>query len=1068
MNNGDSSNGSTLASVSPLQQVIGAVVPNALLVDPRIIRRVIRLDRRLAGLGLRVPHDKNYTIDRARLLAYVDREELETQSELPSVIILLGRPEVSEIEGSRIELLWYYWRQLFHARVHLEIESRYPKAEDRKKVVNQRRQQLGEMAFAEIRSVLLQDRFLFEEHTDWELYSEFVAVSLECKYFARAELTYAFPAITNWPDIEDLLSEDVPHAELYEATRLISESEEQTGARRNPSAASGSSISTTSPATIAPGDSNKWQDRALRSAQVGNHLKAAICWNLAANSAHGANASRCRVSALSELRILVDKLRTALRQDESSIDEWMAALSAVLNLATTSFWSAEARMLYDLQKICAESEAESRRANLFGWLTSFGKEPLTRSMPLLKYVLMAKHVRSAERRLGKTRLANSDLHRIDSQLNHAEHLAESLLRETVRPLINHQLDQVQLMPENLPERVARDKLVEEMLDDLVEYGYLTSSKFRDALSKGDLKLRDVSGKELLIGDQFLLADRGLALPLDGIYRPAPMYMRWSQRLSSLAFGTSFGRFVTMHLALPFGGAFLAVEGVRHIVALFVGKGHHESPIPETVDLATVQPAVADLHPSGYGGFYVTALVLATGLLIHLLMHRPTFRAAFIRLCFFVLRCLRKVVLEWPARLLRIQLIERLLFSPTFAPLRTYLIKPGLLTCFAVFLLQPLLPGFDLRNSMLIFLSIALFLNSQIGRYADEWFTDLLLRAIEDLRARVFGVVFQWILDTFHQLLIGLDRILHTLDEWSRFRTRDSQIVKVGKFIAGSVWSVIAYFIVLVSTLLIEPQINPIKHFPVVTVSHKLLLPMGPFFANRLSPFIGAAKANTLVWSTIWLIPGIFGFLVWELRGNWRLYAANRPQRLQPQAVGHHGETMLALLRPTFHSGTLPKLFARLRNATRRLNKPSGKKRLSHFQAELKINQRRVQYFVERELIELLKQSGTFEPLLLSVHSVRLATNRVQVAVWNSSIPQSMLWIVWEESNKRLIAYVQDQQLLATLSASQRERLALALSGMFQRTGVEQVNGNIGNANGQPIAWDNWVSSWTVARPEAGT
>jgi hypothetical protein len=1066
MNSGDSSNGGKRLPVSSLEMIIRDAAPDALLVDSRLIRRVIRLDRRLPGMGLRVPHVKTYIIERARLLALVDRKELEPVTELPPVTILLGRPpEKVDLNGGSFEdLLWQYWRLLFHARVHLEIENRFSNVEERQTIASMRRQQLGELKFAEIRSVLLQDGFLFEEHTDWDVYAEFAAVSLECKYFAPEELKFLFPAITDWVAVEDLLSQDVQHAELYEVSRLVLPTSEPTDVGHNPLGIprQPSGLTRSRVVTIPRGDSNKWQARALRSSQVGNHLKAAICWNLAANSSSGENVARLRESGQAELKILVDKLRTALGQDESSIEEWLTGLSSVLDLATTSFWSAEARMLYDLQKICAEFEAESCRANLFGWLVSFGREPLTRSMPLLKYVLMATHIRSAQRRMGKTRLGNPELIRVKALLEHAEELAESLLRETIRPLINHQLDQVYLMPENVPERVARKKLVEEMLDNLVEYGSLTSSNFRDALSKGDLKLRDVSGRELLIGDQFLLADRGLATPLDGIYRPAPIYMRWSQRLSSLAFGTGLGRFFTMHLALPFGGAFLTVEGVRHVIALFFGKGHPSTSKPgeQAIDLAlTTQQVAQDLHSSSHGQSYTTALVLATGLLIHLLMHRPRFRAACIGLCNLAMRGVRKILIEWPARLLRIRLIEQLLYGPLFAPLRTYLIKPGVLTGFLLFVLQPIVPGIDLRNALLIFLSIALVLNSQIGRYADEWITDLLWRAVEDLRARVFGVVFQWIMDVFQRLLAGLDRILHTLDEWSRFRTRDSQIVKTGKFITGSLWAVIAYFVVLVSTLLIEPQINPIKHFPVVTVSHKLLLPMGPFFVGRLTPFIGTAKANTLVWSTIWLIPGIFGFLVWELRGNWRLYAANRPQVLQPQAVGHHGETMVALLRPTFHSGTLPKLFARLRNAVRRQNEPAGKKQLNRWQAVLKINQRRVQCFVERELLELLKQSETFEPMLLSVHSVRLATNRVQVALWNATIADSFLWIVWEECHGQLVAYVQDHQLLAHLLPLQRDQLALALSGLFQRTGVEQVNGNIGNTHGQRIAWDSWVSLW---------
>jgi hypothetical protein len=73
----------------------------------------------------------------------------------------------------------------------------------------------------------------------------------------------------------------------------------------------------------------------------------------------------------------------------------------------------------------------------------------------------------------------------------------------------------------------------------------------------------------------------------------------------------------------------------------------------------------------------------------------------------------------------------------------------------------------------------------------------------------------------------------------------------------------------------------------------------------------------LGWTNAFLLPGIFGFLVWELKENWRLYAANRPADLQPVLIGHHGETMARFLRRGLHSGTLPKLFAKLRRSETR-------------------------------------------------------------------------------------------------------------------------------------------------------
>ena len=67
---------------------------------------------------------------------------------------------------------------------------------------------------------------------------------------------------------------------------------------------------------------------------------------------------------------------------------------------------------------------------------------------------------------------------------------------------------------------------------------------RDTLSRSQLKLPDLGGVgELLLGDRLIRANRGLAVVLDGVYRRGEVYLRWLQRLSSLAFGTAVGRFL---------------------------------------------------------------------------------------------------------------------------------------------------------------------------------------------------------------------------------------------------------------------------------------------------------------------------------------------------------------------------------------------------------------------------------------------------------------------------------------------------------------------------------------------
>ena len=51
-------------TLAELQRILSQAEPAALLVPPRILRRVIKQDRRLGGLGLQVPHRKSYALDR--------------------------------------------------------------------------------------------------------------------------------------------------------------------------------------------------------------------------------------------------------------------------------------------------------------------------------------------------------------------------------------------------------------------------------------------------------------------------------------------------------------------------------------------------------------------------------------------------------------------------------------------------------------------------------------------------------------------------------------------------------------------------------------------------------------------------------------------------------------------------------------------------------------------------------------------------------------------------------------------------------------------------------------------
>jgi hypothetical protein len=263
----------------------------------------------------------------------------------------------------------------------------------------------------------------------------------------------------------------------------------------------------------------------------------------------------------------------------------------------------------------------------------------------------------------------------------------------------------------------------------------------------------------------------------------------------------------------------------------------------------------------------------------------------------------------------------------------------------------------------------------------------------------------------------------------------------------------------------------------------------------LEPLAGDAKtASTIAASIVWLIPGIFGFLVWELRSNWQLYLANRSESLRPAIVGDHGESMLRLLKPGFHSGTVPKLFGKIRRAVRKLSSresrvesrepeipngarplalDSGLSALDTFKIPPKFTEamhhveHAVRHFVEREFIAILETTGALDGAALHVGAIQLASNNLRVEISRESrvqspepeIPdgspplaldsglstldsQQPLVIVFQEQSGRLIAGILQAGWLADLDEQRRTVVGEALAGLYAQSGVDMVREQI--------------------------
>lgn len=1026
------------------------------LVEPRILRRVIRLDRRLPGFGLSVLRRQSYTIERDRLLAYVERSELEDGgvAELPRLVILIAKPDDDaflDLSGERA-LLLRYARLVYNALVKVELQGRLAQVESEAAWADERRQAIGELAFAELRSVMAKDEYLFAGASDAEAYIEFAALYLELRSFAPQQLMQFFPAIRDWEAIAALVGRDVVDAEALERrcrTLLPADFQEPPSAVDRERQRLAENLERRSTITLA--EFRRRQADAERLAALGNSVKAAVLHARAALVAPTGHVAEAETAAQLEMFRLVKRLQVVLGLSPEVTNDWSTALLPLLLPAAEGYWANEARLLYDLQKVCVEQERGVYRLDLIEWIRTRGERPVRRPLPLLRDALMLRHLRTAKRRLTSARIEAADRERLSALLADVVERVEDASRNRLRPVFDEVFDEVGLTPQNVPESVARRKLIEELLDRIVENSYITMAELRDALSKNDLKLPDVlSVGDLAGGDRLLRADKSLDRRLDGVYRRGAVYQRWPQTISSLAFGTRFGRFVTRHLALPFGGAYLAVEFVLHLAHLFdYGQVDHES----------AAHAVAHSAKGSLSAWLFYGSVVLLGTWLSLLLHQPAFRQWNLRILESAWRLTRKLFLEWPAQILQSEIVERIRNSQAFATVHNYALRPGALAGMIYGVLFLSGHRWSDRGIAELYLVCALVLNSSVGRYVTELSTDVLVRIWHELRIRVIGAVLQWIVDIFHGLMVALERVVYMVDEWLRFRAGDSRAMQGVKLIGGVVWFFVAYVVVFVFTLLVEPQVNPIKHFPVVTVSHKLILPTGPVFVGQLSKYIGKAWANTVVWTTIWLIPGVFGFLVWELKENWRLYASNRRRALRPIAIGSHGETMLRLLRPGFHSGTLPKAFAALRRAARKSEQTANVNSINRRAAAIHHVEQSVRNFVERELLHLLEDARIVKRGELTVRSTHAATNSIEVVVGFVTRSDEHLNLRWQEHEGRLSCELADRGLLAVFAERNLiEQMELAFAGLLQRSGAERVETSLPPALA-PIEWTDWVAAW---------
>ena len=1027
--------GSTL-TVAEFEQAVRATDPDAFLVEPRIMRRVLRQDHNVGLLGRHAVGRGSYAVDGVRSLTFLDRDELgdPIRTDLPETLILIARPEPGELmRQSASKTLLSIWRLVFHARVQATMKRRVVEGRLSRSEIHRRVDRIGQPEFDEIRAVLRQEHYIQDSRDPIQTYVEFAALYAELRHFAPAMLPRFFPSLGDSTRIDAILADDLDVDALLARYRPVGAPElpkHREIAEDDDDPNSDADVEVDS--DLEPWIRTRWPyrlqiRRADRVAARGNHVRAAIRRTRAARYAPPVLAETTRESARRELGSLARQLGPALRLDATEISQWSRALPPLLGRAGKGIWSHEARLLYDLQKVVVDHDREIYTVDLVEWALSLGRRPIKRTLPFHREVLIVQHLISARRRLAKVRLPEPDRDRLSALLRSAVDRAKRDLREVFRPVVSQTLEATGWIPANVPEQAALEKLTEELLDRVVDRGFLNMSDLRDAVSRSNLKLPDLSGvAEFWHGDRLLRTDRALAIRIDGVYRRGEVYLRWLQRVSSLAFGTGFGRAVTLYAILPFGGAFVLLSGLDHLV----------------------HPLMHFFRHRMYFHFFNPVFFLSLGMILLGMVNSLKFRTRFaqaVRHAALGLRWAWRTSHPDPgtpddssdrrkSALHRVDALGLQTAAPRDADARDLDVPsrgPRRRDSPEWGRVHRGRPAAELAG----------------GRDAEEILADRAVRLWYRVRRDLIPGLFRLVMETFDRLLETFERLLYAIDEWLRFKSGQGPLTLASKAVIGLVWFFVTYIVRFGVNLVTEPQVNPIKHFPMVTVAHKVLVPVIFAMSKAIQDaplYLHRDTAWTIAISLQFIIPGIVGFLVWEFKENWKLYEANRSRDLRPVIVGHHGETIARLLRPGFHSGTIPKLFAKLRRAerksilgSRRLPSPTRKFResLHHVEEE-------VRHFIVRDFLALLDLSQSLSGGMVRLDSIHLGTNRIRVSLCHHDAPERPLVLAFEDQSGWLVAGVANPGWSRQLTSDQRETLRDALAGLYKFSGVDLVREQI--------------------------
>ena len=203
-------------------------------------------------------------------------------------------------------------------------------------------------------------------------------------------------------------------------------------------------------------------------------------------------------------------------------------------------------------------------------------------------------------------------------------------------------------------------------------------------------------------------------------------------------------------------------------------------------------------------------------------------------------------LVWLTRSL---IVQRILRSRWFVLAWRFVLEPGALSA----LVWWMLPRSTIRHwptetaaAVSLFLAANLLLNSRVGRNLQEMAVDSLVQGWHNYGVRLLVGCFTSSSTYSARCSNGPNAGCTPSTNGCGSRAAKA-VALVGKAALSLIWFWVTYFCRFGVNVLIEPQINPIKHFPVVTVSHKLLLAAYIPFADFLDGSAEHIRVEAYSW-----------------------------------------------------------------------------------------------------------------------------------------------------------------------------------------------------------------------------